>query len=92
MFISYHRTSNYESSCTHEASNYHFIEGQIKQRIVPYATGIRNYLKSVLTYTFLILHTYHPDTLYFGNDVRIRGYFPKPHGVREQKRLVNTAP
>ena len=33
------------------------------QCIVSYASGIRSYLKSVLRYIFLILDTYHPDTL-----------------------------
>jgi hypothetical protein len=38
------------------------------------------YLKSDLTYKFLILNTYHPDTPhldYMSKDVRIRGYFSK---------------
>jgi len=38
------------------------------QCIVTYATGmyicIRGYVKSVLRYKFVILDTYHPDTLY----------------------------
>jgi hypothetical protein len=53
---------------------------------------IRSCLKSVLRYTVLILDAYHPDTLYLNmsNDVQIRGYFSKPKGVGEQKRLGNT--
>jgi hypothetical protein len=46
---------------------------------------IRRYLKSVLRYTFSILDTYHPGTIYVSKDVRIRGYFSKPEGVRQQK-------
>jgi len=38
------------------------------QRIITYASGmcicIRGYVKSVLRYKFVILDTYHPDTLY----------------------------
>jgi hypothetical protein len=52
--------------------------------------GIRSYLKSVLRYKFFILDTYHPDTLYMSMDVKICGYFSKPKGVGEQKRLRNT--
>ena len=45
----------------------------------------RSYLKSVLRYKFLILDTYHPDTIYVSKDVRIRRYFSKANGAREQK-------
>ena len=49
---------------------------------------IRSYLKSVLRNTFLIWDTYHPDVyVYVSNDVGIRGYFSKPNGFCEQKKL-----
>jgi len=50
-----------------------------------------SYLQSVLRYKFLILDTYHPNTLYcyLRKDVRIHGYFWTPKGVRVQKRLGN---
>jgi hypothetical protein len=54
---------------------------------------IRNLLKSVLRYTFLICVTPHPDTVhvaYVNKDVGICGYFSKPKGVREQKCVGNT--
>jgi hypothetical protein len=50
---------------------------------------IRSYLKSVLRYKFLILDTYHPDTLYLGKDMSIHGYLSKSKGVRDQKILVS---
>jgi hypothetical protein len=47
---------------------------------------IRSYLKSVLEYKFLILDTYHPDTVYLREQgCEDRGYFLNPKGVREQK-------
>jgi hypothetical protein len=52
---------------------------------------IRICLKSVLRYKFLIFGTYHPNTLYLREkDVRIRSYYPKPKGVREQQSLGST--
>ena len=51
---------------------------------------IRSCLKSDLRCKFLILNTCHPDTLYLREQVRIRGYFSKPKGVREQKGLGKT--
>jgi capsular polysaccharide biosynthesis protein len=43
---------------------------------------------SFLIYKFLILDTYHQNTyIYVSKNVRIRGYFSKSKGVREQKRL-----
>jgi hypothetical protein len=49
------------------------------------------YLKSVLRYKFLILDTYHPEFyIYMNKDVRIHGYFLKPKGDHEPKRLGNT--
>ena len=33
-----------------------------------------------------------PHYIYVSNDVRIRGYFSQPKGVREQNILWNTAP
>ena len=59
------------------------------QRIVTYATGISIYLKSVLRYTFLILDTYHPDTIYLY--LREQGcedpwlYFEAKRGARAKK-------
>ena len=48
------------------------------------------FLKLVPLYTFSILDTCHPDILYLHEQgVRIRGYFSKPRGVCEQKRLRN---
>jgi hypothetical protein len=56
------------------------------QCIITYTTGIRSYLKPVLRCKFVILDTYHPDTLYYvSNYARIRGYFSKPEGAREQE-------
>jgi hypothetical protein len=57
------------------------------QRIIMYAAGMYQYLKSVLRYNFLILDTYHPDAIY----LREQGcdYFSKPKGIREQNRLGN---
>jgi len=48
---------------------------------------IRSYLKSVLGYTFLILDTYHPDTLYLPEQGCEDPWllFWKPKGFREQK-------
>jgi hypothetical protein len=47
---------------------------------------IHSYLKSVLRYKFLILDTFHLDTIYYmSKDVRNHGYFSKPEGVCEQK-------
>jgi hypothetical protein len=52
---------------------------------------IRSYLKSVLRYKFLILDTYHPDTLYLREQgCEDSGYFSKPKGVRAQKSLGDT--
>jgi len=54
---------------------------------------VRSYLKSVLGYKFLIFDSYNPDTVlvyYVSNDVRIRGCFLKPKGVREKKSLANS--
>ena len=51
---------------------------------------IHSYLKSALSYTFLILFTCHLDTLYLHEVVcEIHGYFPKPKLVCEQKSLGN---
>jgi hypothetical protein len=60
------------------------------QSIVMYAPVVLN---SVLRFNFLIPATHHPDFLYFylSKEMRIRVYFPKPEGVREQKRLGSTA-
>ena len=67
-------------------ANNHFNYGQIMQCIITYTTGIRSYLKPVLRCKFVILDTYHPDTLYYvSNYARIRGYFSKPEGAREQE-------
>jgi len=50
------------------------------------------YLKSVLSYKFLILDTYHTDVyIYVRKDDRIRGYFSKPKRIGELKALWNTA-
>jgi hypothetical protein len=57
------------------------------QCIVTYATGIRSHLKPVLRYKFVILDTYHPDTMYVSNVVRIRGHISKPDGVHEQEKF-----
>jgi hypothetical protein len=46
---------------------------------------IRSYLKSVLSN---VIRTHY---IYVSKDVRIRGYFSKPKGAREQKRLGSTA-
>jgi len=49
------------------------------------------YLKSLLRYKFLILDIKSSGHyMYVRNDMRIRGYFLKPKGVREQKHLGNT--
>jgi hypothetical protein len=46
--------------------------------------------KSVLSYKYLILGTYHRTLyIYVSKGVRIRGYFSKPKGVGEQRRLGN---
>ena len=53
---------------------------------------IRSCLKSVLRYKFIslvpIIRTRYIDV---SKDVRIRGYFSKPKGVREKKSLENNA-
>jgi hypothetical protein len=55
---------------------------------------IRSYLNSVLRYKFLNLDVCHLDIIrvcmYVSKDVRIRGYFAKPKGTREQEGLGNT--
>jgi len=48
-------------------------------------TCIFSYLKSVLGYKFLILGTYHLDTIYMSKVVRICGHISKPEGFCEQK-------
>jgi hypothetical protein len=45
---------------------------------------IRGDVISVMSFRFLILDTYHLDTLYSVKDVRMRGYFSKPKWAREQ--------
>ena len=51
----------------------------------------RIYRKSDLRYKFLILDASRPDALYLRNkDARIRIYFPRPKGAREQISLGNT--
>jgi hypothetical protein len=53
---------------------------------------ISMYLKSRLRYTFLISDTYHREMyVHMSKDVRIRGYFSKPKGVREEESVGNTA-
>jgi hypothetical protein len=53
----------------------------------------RNYLKLVLSYTFLILYTYHPDTcIYVNKDLRIRGYFSKPEGTPRAREFGKNCP
>jgi len=50
------------------------------------------YLKSIRIYTFLILRTIDGTLcIYVSKDLRIRGYFSKPKGVRERRSLGNTA-
>jgi hypothetical protein len=47
---------------------------------------IRSYLKSIMRYIFLILILIiRTHNIYVGKDVKIRGYFSKANGVREQK-------
>jgi hypothetical protein len=53
-------------------------------------TCISIYIESVLRYKFVILDTYPDIYIYAIKDVRIRGYFSKPKGVRDQKSLGNT--
>jgi hypothetical protein len=54
------------------------------QRIVTYAAGMYSHLCKIN----LIRDTCHPDIyVYVSNDVGIRGYFSKPKGFREQKKL-----
>jgi hypothetical protein len=49
---------------------------------------VSSYLKSVLRHKSSIFGTYHVVTVYLMNkDMRIRGYFSKPKGVREQKSM-----
>jgi hypothetical protein len=53
---------------------------------------ICGYLKSVPRYKFLILDTYHLDTIYYmSKNVRNHGYFSKPEGVCKQNSLGNNA-
>jgi len=64
------------------------------QCIIVYAFVMySSYLKSVLRYVLSILDNCHADiTSLPSKDVgRIRGYFSKPKGVREQKGLGITA-
>jgi hypothetical protein len=54
---------------------------------------IRSYIKSVLRYKFQFrIPNIRTLYIYVSKDVRIRSYFSKPKGVREQKRLGNTVP
>ena len=47
--------------------------------------------KSVLWFKYIILDTYHSDTLYLREQgCEDRGYFAKPTGVREQNSFRNT--
>jgi len=58
------RISNQATPCTNEAGNNQF---KVKSRyalLCKQLLCIRNYLKSVLGYKFLILGTYHPDTIF----------------------------
>jgi hypothetical protein len=54
--------------------------------------GIIFYLKSVLRYNFFLFWKpiIQAICIYVSKDVRIRGYFSKPKGVREQQSLGNT--
>jgi len=55
---------------------------------------VHRYPKLVPRYKFFILDTYHPRTIYnyVSKDVRIRRYFSKPKGVREQKMFGKHCP
>ena len=58
------------------------------QCIVKYASGnIRSYLKSVLRYKFLVLHTYDPDILYLRQKGWCHGpwLFSKPQAKNLEK-------
>jgi hypothetical protein len=52
--------------------------------------GIRSYLKTVLRYKFLILDSYHRDTLYMSTNARIRGYLSKPKKGCVSKKMWET--
>jgi hypothetical protein len=79
------RIFNYETSPTREAGDNRFKQGQIMQFIFIYATGISSHINLSLNIDFesrLPLIQIH--YIYVSKDVRIRCYFSKPKGVREQ--------
>jgi hypothetical protein len=88
------RISNWDASCTHEASDSQCKVTSRNALLPVLLIRITVYLKSILRYKFLIFDTYHSDTIYtyVSMDMRIRGYFSKPKGARVQtKSLGNTA-
>jgi len=76
------RTSNYETFCTHKASNNHLIKVKLcKTLLLMLPVCICIYLKSVLWYIFFnfgYLSSGH--YIYMSKDVRIRNYFWSPKG------------
>jgi len=59
---------------------------------ITYDTGMYAMLPKISSeIQILTLDIYHPNILYLReNNLRIRGYFSKQKGAREQKRLGNT--
>jgi len=86
------RISNYETFCTHKASNNHLIKVKLcKTLLLTLPVCIFIYLKSVLRYIFFnfgYLSSGH--YIYMSEDVRIRNYFLKTQGVYETQHFWNT--
>jgi len=86
------RISNYETFCTHKASNNHLIKVKLcKTLLLMLPVCICIYLKSVLRYIFFNFgYLLSGHYIYTSKDVRISNYFLKPKGVYEQQHFLNT--
>ena len=82
--------SNYETPCTHEASDSLIKVKSYSAWLHMVLLCIGGYLlvQSVRRYKFAILNTNQPDTIiYVRTAVRIRGHFPKSKGGPRAKKV-----
>jgi len=84
--------SNYETFCTHKASNNRLIKVKLsKTLLLMLPVCICIYLKSVIRYIFFnFRYLSSGHYIYMSKDVRICNYFSKPKGVYEQQHFLNT--
>jgi len=63
------------------------------QSIVTYANGMYSQLSKVsyAIWIFNFGYVWSGHSIHVNKDVRMRGYFSKPKGVRKQKRLRKSA-